>query len=359
MVRFFSFSPVMRSLILSLLLSFVLSLGCAAGLWAQGDTLRHVHHQQVMFWNVENAFSPDDDPLTADDEFTPEGQRHWTPSRFRRKLLQLTRVILAAGQGRAPMLVGLAEVEGDSVMAYWTRHTPLWDQHYRYLVTHGPDARGIQTALLYDPTDFRLLGWCGHDVPMPQGTRPTRQILHAAGRLVSGDTLDVLVCHLPSRLGGARQSLPAREAAHDALMRLADSLQWSRQCPHILIMGDMNDAPSSRHLWWGRGFSNLMLPLQRALLRHPSRFGSHKYQGEWAFLDQFILNDQFLTPQGRPSGRPVGLRVSNARSFSLPFMLTDDVTHLGHRPLRSYYGYQYEGGYSDHLPIVLDLDIYF
>ena len=38
-------------------------------------------------------------------------------------------------------------------------------------------------------------------------------------------------------------------------------------------------------------------------------------------------------------------------------MMTDDVTHQGQRPLRSYYGYRYEGGYSDHLPIVLDLNI--
>lgn len=309
-----------------------------------------VYHEQVMFWNVENAFWPDDDPSRDDDEFTPEGLRHWSRSRLRHKLLQLTRVILAAGQGRVPMLVGLAEVEGDSVMHYWTHSTPLWEQHYDYLVTDGPDVRGIQTALLYQPFDFRLLHWQGYDVPMPQGIRPTRQILYAAGRLASGDTLDVLVCHLPSRLGGAKASQPARDASHRQVMHIADSVRLLRQSPHILIMGDMNDYAQSRHAWWGNEYQNLMLPLQRALRRHPSSYGSHKFQGEWGFLDQFLVNNECSSDR---------LRFDHVRSFSQPFMLTDDESHLGSRPLRSYYGYQYEGGYSDHLPILLDLDIYF
>lgn len=306
---------------------------------------QNVHHERIMFWNVENAFWPEDDPSRDDDEFTPQGTRHWTQGRLRQKLLQLTRVLISAGQGHVPMLVGLAEVEGDSVMHYWTHSTPLYHENYRYVVTHGPDTRGIQTALLYQPYDFALIEAQGHDVPLPQGTRPTRQILHATGRLVSGDTLDVLVCHLPSRMGGARQSQPARDAAHRTLMHLADSLRMVRSVPQVIIMGDMNDYPSGRRAWWGSGFVNLMLPLQRALARHPSQMGSHKYQGEWGFLDQFIVN--------------TGFSVSHPRVFAPEYILTDDDAHLGHRPMRSYYGYTFEGGYSDHLPILLDIDIYF
>jgi len=306
----------------------------------------HCQRQQVMFWNVENAFWPEDDPACDDDEFTPEGQRRWTRGRLRQKLLQLTRVIVAAGEGRVPMLVGLAEVEGDSVMHYWTHHTPLWQEHYEYVVTHGPDNRGIQTALLYQPTDFRLISAEGHRVEMPKGRRPTRDVLHAAGRLVSGDTLDVLVCHLPSRMGGARHTKPAREAAHRTVMRVADSLVALRQHPQVLIMGDMNDYPSKRHRWWGEGYENLMLPLQRALRHHPAMMASHKYQGEWGWLDQMIVNRGFE-------------HLGQARLCVFPFMLTNETARLGHRPARSYYGYQYEGGYSDHLPILIDMEVYF
>lgn len=339
------------------LLVAILSLLCAAAVRAQGDPAVLVQHQHVMFWNVENAFWPADDPLTDDDEFTPQGTRHWTMSRLRQKLLQLTRVIVAAGDGRAPMLVGLAEVEGDSVMEYWTRHTPLYDQHYRYVSTHGPDRRGIQTALLYQPTDFRLISARGHSVALPQGTRPTRQVLHAAGRLVSGDTLDVLVCHLPSQLGGARQSRPQREAAHRTVMQLADSITATRVRANIIIMGDMNDTPSRRHRWWGSDYQNLMVELQRSLHRHPSRFGSHKYQGEWSYLDQFIVSPSLVPSVANPNDTLSTLVTQAPSSFALPFMLTTDESHLGHRPRRSYYGYQYEGGYSDHLPIVLPIDV--
>ena len=335
----------------------------------------HRHHEQLMFWNVENAFWPEDDPAVDDDEFTPEGMRHWTHGRLRHKLLQLTRVLLAAGDGRAPMVVGLAEVEGDSVMHYWTHHTPLYDQHYQYICTHGPDQRGIQTALLYQPADFHLIQADEYEVPMPAGLRPTRHLLHALGRLVSGDSLDVIVCHLPSRLGGARQSQPARDAAHQVVASLADSLLKCRLHPAVIIMGDMNDTPSSKSkgAWWGSQFVNLMLPLQRDLRTHPSAFGSHKYHGQWGYLDQFIINREHAssgviestnTNKSEEAATAKGdtlrsLVFSAPRSFHLPFMLTDDVTHLGHRPARSYMGYQYEGGYSDHLPILLDLDICF
>lgn len=310
---------------------------------------QNVQQQRIMFWNVENAFWPSDDSLHQDDEFTPEGIRHWTRSRLRQKLLQLSRVILAAGDGKAPMIVGLAEIEGDSVMHYWTHSTPLWDLHYNYIVSNGPDVRGIQTALLYQPTDFKLLHADFHRVLLPDGVRPTRDVLHAAGRIVNGDTLDVIVCHLPSRLGGSKQSQSARDAAHHTVMHVADSIRHCRLHPAIVIMGDMNDYARKSRAWWGKDYVNLMAPLQKSLKTHPSSYGSHKYQGEWGFLDQFIVNTT-----SSPS-----FSISNARVFYLPFMLAEDTSHLGHRPARSYYGYQYEGGYSDHLPILLDFDVYF
>ena len=114
-------------------------------------------------------------------------------------------------------------------------------------------------------------------------------------------------------------------------------------------MGDMNDYARKSRAWWGKDYVNLMAPLQKSLKIYPSSYGSHKYQGEWGFLDQFIVNTT-----SSPS-----FSISNARVFYLPFMLAEDTSHLGHRPARSYYGYQYEGGYSDHLPILLDFDVYF
>lgn len=324
------------------------------------DTLLHVQQQTLMFWNLENAFWPSNDSTRQDDEFTPDGIRHWNLSRLRQKLTQAERTLLAAGHGLPPMAVGLAEIEGDSVMHYWTHSTPLRQLGYRYLVTDQSDTRGIQTALLYLPSDFKLISHESFSIIMPDGRRSTRQLLHASGRLVNADTLDLIVCHLPSQYGGTRQSDPARQAAQHTLMHVADSIAFSRLHPRIVIMGDMNDAPSARRPWWDGAHTgqwhNLMLPLQKELRRHPASYGSHKYQGVWSFLDQFIVNTQLL-PDTLGEEKPV--RASQPSSFSLPFMLTSDDSHLGQRPRRSYYGATYEGGTSDHLPIVLNLDIMF
>ncbi len=301
--------------------------------------------QTVVFWNMENAFWPDDDPEKQDDDFTPEGMRHWTYARLKQKLTLIERGLLAAGGGLPPMVVGLAEVEGDSVMNYWLNRTSLRRFHYQYVLSDSADSRGIRTALMYQAVDFRLLHSESFSIPLGEEHRTTRQLLHACGRLANHDTLDLIICHLPSQYGGAKQSEEARKRAQRRLMQVADSITACRQCAHVIIMGDMNEAPSARRPWWGKGWSNLMLPLQRELKRHPNRYGSHKYQGEWSFLDQFIVSQR----------QDTSLWVENARSFYLPAMLTDDESHLGKRPLRSYYGSQYEGGVSDHLPIVLDL----
>ena len=34
-----------------------------------------------------------------------------------------------------------------------------------------------------------------------------------------------------------------------------------------------------------------------------------------------------------------------------------DKTYHGTRPFRTYYGYKYEGGYSDHLPLLVDFSL--
>lgn len=363
--------------IVLLLQAFFLPLASREGDKMEDEpNVQHYTRQTVVFWNMENAFWPDDDPEKLDDDFTPEGMRHWTFSRLRQKLTLIERGLLAAGGGLPPMVVGLAEVEGDSVMNYWLKRTSLRRFNYSYILSDSADSRGIRTALMYQAVDFRLLHSESFSIPLGDEHRSTRQLLHACGRLANSDTLDLIICHLPSQYGGAKQSEEARKSAQRRLMQVADSIASCRVRANVILMGDMNEAPSARRQWWGKGWDNLMLPLQRELQRHPDRYGSHKYQGEWSFLDQFIvrtmndetikdevINDEGMKDEGindegmkdeamRESAR---LWVENARSFSIPAMLTDDESHLGKRPLRSYYGSQYEGGVSDHLPIVLDL----
>ncbi len=335
----------------------VLVLASLEGLTA-GQVPAAAGRLRVMFWNVENFFDTEDDPDTRDDDFLPAEVRRWTPARFKRKALSLARVIVAAGEERMPDLIGIAEVENDSVMIRWTRHSPFARLGYRYVMTESPDVRGLDVALLYQPGSFRLLGARSLRVPVPAGCRPTRDLLHVWGRSLGGDTLDVLVCHLPSRLGGAKASAPAREAAYRTVCQWGDSLVSVRGEPRLLVMGDMNDTPHTPGLVRGVGLQeppgehvagnasglyNLMLPLDRRLRKGGEMMGTYKYRGEWEILDQFWCNG-ILLPQ-----------VSGVGIFSRPWMLVEDSGRLGTRPMRTYRGYAHEGGYSDHLPIVMDI----
>jgi endonuclease/exonuclease/phosphatase family metal-dependent hydrolase len=304
---------------------------------------------RVMSYNVENLFDTHDDPETADEEFLPSGTRRWTPSRYNRKLKQIAQVIAAAGEWDTPALIGLCEVENDTVLTHLLTRTSLRSQHYRYLLAQGSDRRGINVALLYQRDKFR---YAGHrSVPVRfdlPGTRPTRDILHVWGEISSGDTLDVMVCHFPSKYGGEKKSEARRRMAADVLGALCDSLNRLRQNPLQIVMGDFNDepdAPFMRRVASCSNLLNLFASGKPASLAH----GSQKYRDTWGQLDQILIHARMNAKDASMQFLP-----GSARTYSPPFMLRDDKIWYGKRPWRTYYGFKYEAGYSDHLPVIAD-----
>ena len=70
---------------------------------------------RVAWWNLQNLFDTDDDPISADLEFTvAEG---WTPAAFAAKKANLAAALNELHDGQGPELLGVAEVEGDAVFA--------------------------------------------------------------------------------------------------------------------------------------------------------------------------------------------------------------------------------------------------
>lgn len=313
---------------------------------------------RVMEYNVENLFDCRHDSLKNDKEFLPTSVRGWNYPRFSEKVNKIAKVILAASGEQVPDLVALCEVENDYCMQTLTRYSPLKDAAYKYVMTDSPDERGIDVALLYQPATFRLLGAQSVGVPLEHlGHRPTRDILHVTGRVVSGDTLDVFVCHFPSRSGGERHSEPYRLAAASCLRKAADSIFSTRQYPHIIITGDFNDYPSSCSV---REVLDASSPLQKKEVNPVSLYnltagksgGTYRYKGEWNILDQMIVNGRLLMNASR-----VRTTYEKARIVVFPFLLEEDDRYGGDTPFRTYKGMRYHGGYSDHLPILLELEI--
>ena len=197
-------------------------------------------------------------------------------------------------------------------------------------------------------------------IPHRQARRePTRDIFHVSGRILSGDTLDVMVCHFPSRGGGEAKTEPYRLLVAEVLRRTADSLMQVRQHPYLIIMGDFNDYPSNKSLrkvLCGKGdLVNLMEGMKK---------GTYRYRAEWGIFDQFIVsrnmqakNKNAFTKNkyAKAKKENVSVFVKNVQILRHTFLLEEDDKYGGQKPFRTYNGMKYMGGYSDHLPIALDL----
>ena len=326
---------------------------------AERDTLT----LRIVSYNVENLFDCQHDSLKDDYEFLPEAARHWTYRKYRRKLNALARTLIATGGWTPPALVALCEVENDTVMRDLTRRSLLREAGYRYLMTHSPDRRGIDVALLYQPHLFKPIARNDIRIDMPR-QRPTRDVLHVSGLLLNLDTLDILIAHLPSRSGGARQTEPYRLAVARRLKAFVDSICRRRTRPQVILMGDFNDTPADRSI---RHVLQAAAPprspetlqpralyhlLARRAARHPRQRtigGSYKYHGRWQLLDHIIVSGLLLRPDA-----PLHTDESMAGIAAHPFLLTDDPKYGGLQPWRTYQGPRYLGGYSDHLPVYAD-----
>jgi hypothetical protein len=311
---------------------------------------------RFVFYNVENLFDPFDDSLVADEEFLPGGIRGWTWNRFEEKLNQIHKVLVATGGWEPPEIIGLCEVENYFVLHRLVRETPLRKYEYRIIHRDSPDRRGIDVALLYRPDFFIPVRYHYYGVPVqdPHGD-PTRDILYVRGIINGCDSLHLLINHWPSRWKGILESEAERLAAASILRHILDSLFLADNQSRILVAGDFNDEIANASLRDSLGVKHpgdqcqddgLYLPCDNQMR---GRSGSLKYHGRWYGFDLILVSGALL--------RDRGLRVNRDgfRIFSPGFLLEDDPQWLGSRPFRTYRGYSYHGGFSDHLPVYIDL----
>lgn len=284
----------------------------------------------VMSYNIENAFDTMHDEGKNDYEFCEGGERKWSYTRLFKKLKSVGKVIAAADEKRPLDLIGLCEVENDTVMQWLTQRTSLKNLGYRYIMTHSDDDRGIDIALLYSPFTFHPIE--NQSIKPKSKKQTTRDILHVAGTLANGDTLDVYVIHLPSKRGGAEGQKLSMSICQQ-LQAHTDSVRTRRQHPNLLIMGDFNAETNSQQL--------KLLTRSHHLVDRTAKLqpGTYKYQGEWSILDHILTHTTTLSHQ-------------QTRILTLSSLLERDPTHGGNKPHRTYQGPVYQGGVSDHLPVV-------
>ncbi len=310
-----------------------------------------------MFYNVENLFDWFDDPLTGDNEFTPGGKMHWTEKRFRAKLNNLYKVIVAAGEWEPPEIISFAEVENRFVLNQLVSATPLSKYHYKIIHQDSPDQRGIDAALIYRPDRITKLSERFFRIEYADGDIPkTRDILYGVFKVNTKDTIHLFVNHWPSRSGGQLSSEKNRFYVASVLKSKTDSLFRFNETAKIVILGDFNDQPDNKSLQevLQARFpediprSGQLYNLSSCDAKHTG-CGTHKYGGNWSILDQVIVSGDLLHNSG------ICILPDSYTIFDPPFLLEPDDKYLGSKPCRTYSGYKYQGGFSDHLPVYIDI----
>lgn len=284
----------------------------------------------VVSYNVENLFDYEHDTLKNDSSFLPEGNHHWTYHRYQTKLDRIAQVIVNIGGWESAMLVGLCEVENERCLRDLCYRLKRF--HYKYVHYESGDERGVDVALLYDSTKVKVLD--SKPLFVSLNGDMTRDILFVEALVGGKDTLYTMVCHLPSKLGGSAATEWKRKAAKQVILQQVDSILKVDSNASIVVMGDMNADPKDDL----QGMNNLMIGWERV------GKGTHKHQGMWSCLDQIYVSDALKGS-------------ATATVFSPNWLLDEDTKYLDYQPKRTYVGYRYKGGYSDHLPIVLKIRI--
>ena len=304
----------------------------------------------VMFYNVENLFDTENDSLKLDDEFTPFGDKHWTHAKYIAKLKNISRVILEAGGWNPPFVIGLCEVENKKVLSDLVWKTGLNHLNYHIIHHESPDERGIDAALLYRKNIFIPLESIAITVNLGEDMRPTRDILYVFGYVKDTIPLHVFVAHFPSRYGGVQNTKPLRYKTAQILNDTIKSIIAHEPDAHIIAMGDFNDEPEDESMQFLAN-SGQVVNVSTSAQTISNSMGTLKFQYEWNTFDQFLISKNLMdTTRTFFAETPMKI-------LDFPFLLEEDKSFTGLRPFRTYIGYKFNGGFSDHFPIWLQLKL--
>ncbi|WP_300286217.1 endonuclease/exonuclease/phosphatase family protein [uncultured Alistipes sp.] len=321
-----------------LLLILVVLLGSAPFCRAKKPSVR------IAFYNAESLYDTVSTRGSADRAWTPQGERQWNTERYRTKIEHIARVI----DDLDADLIAVAEVENENVvrdLMFAMR------SDYNYIHRNARDRRGMDIVLVYKGSLFfprRARLHAGPGLP--------RELLVVEGEL-DGTPLTLIACHLPSLLNRAAD----RRRALSSLRATADSVREAHPENALVVLGDFNAAPDApdpvRILSiapcppQGRKrpqqTSETLLSPFFALSRRG--YGSYVYRDRRSLYDHILLSPHLVAEGSKLRyGGSCGI-------FVRDYMIHREGRSAGY-PLRTFRGRTYLGGYSDHLPVFVDLE---
>lgn len=313
----------------------------------------------VGFYNQENLFDTCHDEGKNDYEYLPA--KGWDALKYSSKLKNMARVISEMGTDMLPKVgcafIGLSEVENAKVLDDLTAELSTRVRNYKYVHVEGPDTRGIDCALLYNPhlfavKDVKLLPY---KTERPSdSTFKTRGFLTVRGEM-AGEDVVAIVCHWPSRYSGSYY----RELAAKQVKAIKDSVLQAYPATKVFVMGDMNDDPTNKSMkeilralptMDEVGEGDMFNPWYNLLAKEGK--GTLMYQGSWNLFDQIVLSPNLVTKKGEKDYST--LKYFKHQIFRRDYMIQQEGQYKG-SPLRTSAGGRWLNGYSDHLPVVVYL----
>ncbi len=313
----------------------------------------------VAFYNLENLFDPEDDPLTYDDDRTPDGKDHWTYKVYQDKVKNMARVIADIGADitkNTPVILGVAEIENRKVLEDLANDPLLVSKDYGIVHFDSPDRRGIDVALLYQKALFKPKNTSRHELKIYDDTNKriyTRDQLLVSGYL-DGDLIHVIANHWPSRRGGEARSSTKRKKAAQLNKKIIDSLFAIDPYAKIITMGDFNDDPNDASIKKTLGAKSTRSNVSIKGLFNPMFKIAKKGIGSLAWADSWNLFDQIIISKALLDNDYTSYRYFKAGVFNASYLTTSNGKYEGY-PFRSFSNGEFTGGYSDHYPVYLYL----
>lgn len=315
----------------------------------------------VGFYNLENLFDTCHDEGKNDYEYLPEGRNRWNGLKYSHKLKNMARVLSEMGTDLLPgvgcSVIGVSEVENALCLQDLCEQPPLKARNFKFCHVEGPDKRGVDCALLYNPRFFevrnvKLVPYV-YDLEKDKD-RATRGFLTVSGTLAN-EHVTIIVCHWPSR--GAVSYY--RELAGRQVRVVKDSLLQDDPNVKIFVMGDMNDDPTDKSIVKELGCKpkikqvgprDLYNPWYNTLVKKGT--GTLMYQGAWNLFDQIIMSPSLLY-KGKNDNYKT-LKFKKHEIFRRDYLFQKDGKYKGNT-LRTHAGGAWLDGYSDHLPTLVYL----
>lgn len=310
----------------------------------------------IAFYNLENLFDTVHDEGKNDYDFLPDGSYHWDKMKYEHKLANMSKVICDLGTDKLPYgasIVGVSEVENSLAMTDLCSQPCMQERGYKFVHIEGPDKRGVDCALIYNPKAFTVEKTFLQPYVYENGdtTHATRGFLTVQGKL-AGDDLTVIVCHLPSR--GAEGKF--RDWGGKQVRHLTDSIMAASPSMHIVVMGDMNDDPDNTSMAQYLGAKRKEKDVKQGdffnpwweILRGKGQ-GTLSYQGGWNLFDQIVFSKNMI--DGRPKKDYTQLTLHSYHIFQRDYLMQQSGKYKG-SPMRTTSGGVWLDGYSDHLPTV-------